>query len=120
MNFLEDRPHVKGVINNIAFLPWEDTTFVTAGTDHAVIIWREDGDNKWTPEPLHRNHHTSAVMGVCGVQQKQIVLSVGKDKRVLGYNADAGRRDFTHRVDARCLGILPNPCDFNLFVVQTG
>ncbi|KAK1363133.1 hypothetical protein POM88_038694 [Heracleum sosnowskyi] len=26
VNFLDDKPHVKGIINNIMFMPWEDTS----------------------------------------------------------------------------------------------
>ncbi|TKY60528.1 Guanine nucleotide-binding protein subunit beta protein [Spatholobus suberectus] len=120
VNFLEDKPHVKGVINSIVFLPWENTSFVTGGTDHAVIMWNENGENKWKPTLLHRNSHSSAVMGVAGMHQKQIVLSAGKDKRILGYDVDVGIPDFVHQVDSKCLSVLPNPCDFNLFMVQTG
>ncbi|CAJ1937597.1 unnamed protein product [Sphenostylis stenocarpa] len=47
VNFIEDKPHVKGVINSIVFLPWENTSFVTGGTDHAVVLWRENDQNKW-------------------------------------------------------------------------
>ncbi|KAJ1404980.1 WD40/YVTN repeat-like-containing domain superfamily [Sesbania bispinosa] len=119
VNFLEEKPHVKGVINNIVFLPWDNTRFVTGGTDHAVVLWSENGENKWKPELLHRDLHSSAVMGVAGMQQKQIVLSAGKDKRILGYNAHLGKHDFMHQVDSKCLSVLPNPCDFNLFMVQT-
>ncbi|ESW31949.1 hypothetical protein PHAVU_002G281600 [Phaseolus vulgaris] len=120
VNFLEDKPHTKGVINSIAFLPRENTSFVTGGTDHAVVLWRENGHNKWKPEALHRNLHSSAVMGVSGMQYRQLVLSVGKDKRILGYDAHVGRTDFKQQVDSKCLSVLPNPCDFNLFMVQTG
>jgi len=120
VNFLQDKPHVKGAINSIVFLPWEYTSFVTAGTDHTVMLWSENDEKKWKSEPLHRNIHTSAVMGVAGVQHKKIVLSVGQDKRILGYNAHVGRQDFIHQVDSKCLSILPNPVDFNLFMVQTG
>jgi len=83
-------------------------------------LWRENGHNKWKPEALHRNLHSSAVMGVSGMQYRQLVLSVGKDKRILGYDAHVGRTDFKQQVDSKCLSVLPNPCDFNLFMVQTG
>ncbi|KAE9602714.1 putative transcription factor WD40-like family [Lupinus albus] len=59
-------------------------------------------------------------MGVAGMQQKQIVLSVGKDKRIVGYDACAESEDFTHIIDSRCLSVIPNPCDYNLFMVQAG
>ncbi|KAK2438932.1 U5 small nuclear ribonucleoprotein 40 kDa protein [Trifolium repens] len=120
VSFLEDKPHVKGVINSIVFLPWENTCFATAGTDHSVMLWSENVEKKWKPEALHRNYHTSAVMGVAGVQHKKLVLSVGKDRRILAYNAEEGKQDFMLQVDSKCLSILPNPRDFNLFMVQTG
>ncbi|MCI12481.1 U5 small nuclear ribonucleoprotein 40 kDa, partial [Trifolium medium] len=63
VSFLEDKPHVKGAINSIVFLPWENTCFATAGTDHSVMIWSENVEKKWKPEALHKNFHTSAVMG---------------------------------------------------------
>ncbi|CAJ1937599.1 unnamed protein product [Sphenostylis stenocarpa] len=72
------------------------------------------------PEALPRNLHSSAVMVVSGMQQRQIVLSVGKDKRILGYDAHVGRQDFMQQVDSKCMSVLPNPHDFNLFMVQTG
>ncbi|KAF7834032.1 U5 small nuclear ribonucleoprotein 40 kDa protein-like [Senna tora] len=121
VNYLEDKPHVKGIINNIVFMPWEDICFVTGGSDHAVMLWSEkEGENKWKPKALHRNLHSSAVMGVAGLQQKRIVLSVGADKRIFGYDAHVGRADFRHQIDSKCMSVLPNPCDFNLFMVQTG
>ncbi|XP_054822527.1 uncharacterized protein LOC129320889 isoform X1 [Prosopis cineraria] len=121
VNYLEERPHVKGIINNIVFMPWENICFVTGGSDHAVMLWSEkDGENKWKPKALHRNLHSSAVMGVAGLQQKQVVLSVGADKRIFGYDAHIGRADYRHQVDSKCMSVLPNPCDFNLFMVQTG
>ncbi|XP_027356294.1 uncharacterized protein LOC113865752 [Abrus precatorius] len=121
VKFLEDKPHVKGIINGIVFMPWENTCFVTGGSDHAVILWSEqDGENKWKPKALHRNLHSSAVMGVAGMQQKQIVLSAGADRRIFGYDVRVGRADFKHQIDSKCMSVLPNPCDFNLFMVQTG
>ncbi|KAF7840222.1 U5 small nuclear ribonucleoprotein 40 kDa protein [Senna tora] len=84
VNFLDYKPHTKGVINSIVFMPWEDTCFVTGGSDHAVILWSESSGNIWKPKTLHRNVHSSAVMGVAGMQQKQIVLSAGADKRIFG------------------------------------
>ncbi|CAL5204470.1 unnamed protein product [Lathyrus oleraceus] len=121
VKFLEDKPHFKGIINGIVFMPWEDTCFVTGGSDHAVVLWREQDDkDKWKPRPLHRNLHSSAVMGVAGMQQKQIVLSAGADKRILGFDVGVGRADFSHQIDSKCMSVVPNPCDFNLFMVQTG
>lgn len=120
VTFLEDRPHVKGIINSIMFMPWEDACFVTGGSDHSVILWNEkDGENLWKPKVLHRNMHSSAVMGVAGMHQKQILLSVGADKRIIGFDAQVGRADFKHLIESKCMSVLPNPCDFNLFMVQT-
>ncbi|KAJ7957171.1 transducin family protein / WD-40 repeat family protein [Quillaja saponaria] len=121
VTFLPDKPHVKGIINSITFMPWENTCFVTGGSDHAVMLWSEkDTENVWKPKALHRNLHSSAVMGVAGMQQKQIILSAGADKRIFGYDAHVGRADFKHQIDSKCMSVLPNPCDFNLFMVQTG
>ena len=121
MSFLEEKPHTKGVINNIMFMPWDDVCFVTGGNDHAVIPWTErDGETCWKPKMLHSNMHSSAVMGVAGMQQKQIVISAGTDKRIIGYDLLAGRVDYMHHMESKCMSILPNPHDFNLFMVQTG
>ncbi|KAF5195392.1 Transducin family protein / WD-40 repeat family protein [Thalictrum thalictroides] len=121
VTYFEDKPHVKGIINNIVFMPWDDLCFVTGGSDHAVVIWKEkDGENSWKYKPLHRNLHSSAVMGVAGLQQKNIVLSAGADKRIIGFDVMAGRADFKHQIECKCMSVLPNPSDFNLFMVQTG
>ncbi|XAR50392.1 hypothetical protein NMG60_11004703 [Bertholletia excelsa] len=121
VSYLEQKPHVKGIINNIVFMPWEDVCFVTAGSDHAVVLWSEkDGENMWKPKALHRSMHSSAVMGVAGMQQKQIILSVGADKRIIGFDVSVGRADYKHQIESKCMSVLPNPCDFNLFMVQTG
>uniref|UniRef100_A0A6N2LAL0 Uncharacterized protein n=1 Tax=Salix viminalis TaxID=40686 RepID=A0A6N2LAL0_SALVM len=122
VTFLENKPHVKGIINGIEFMPWENNTcFVTGGSDHGVFLWNEkDEENSWKPKALHRNMHSSAVMGVAGMQQKQIVLSAGADKRIVGFDVQVGRADFKHQLDSKCMSVLPNPCDFNLFMVQTG
>ncbi|XVF54785.1 hypothetical protein PTKIN_Ptkin05aG0209500 [Pterospermum kingtungense] len=120
VTYLEDKPHVKGIINSIIFMPWENTCFVTGGSDHAVVLWNERDENVWKPKSLHRNLHSSAVMGVAGLQQKQIVLSAGADKRIIGFDAHVGRADFKHQIESKCMSVLPNPCDFNLFMVQTG
>ncbi|THG03767.1 hypothetical protein TEA_003742 [Camellia sinensis var. sinensis] len=108
VGYLEEKPHTKGIIN-IVFMPWENICFVTGGSDHAVILWTEkDGENLWKPKALHRSMHSSAVMGVAGMQQKQIVLSAGVDE------------NYGHQIDSKCMSVLPNPCDFNLFMIQTG
>lgn len=68
MKFLEDKPHFKGIINDIVFMLWKDTCFVTGKSDH-VGLWREqDHEDKWKPRPLHKNLHSSVVMGVAGMQ----------------------------------------------------
>ncbi|KAJ6294379.1 hypothetical protein OIU76_022452 [Salix suchowensis] len=121
VTFLDDKPHIKGTINSIEFMPWENTCFVTGCNDHGVVLWNEkDDESLWKPETLHRNLHSSAVMGVAGMQQKQIVLSAGADKRIVGFDVQVGRADFKHQLDSKCMSVLPNPCDFNLFMVQTG
>ncbi|GMI76661.1 hypothetical protein like AT5G50970 [Hibiscus trionum] len=120
VTYLEEKPHVKGIINSIAFMPWEDTCFGTGGSDHAVVLWSERDENVWNPKTLHRNLHSSAVMGVAGLQQKKIVLSAGADKRIIGFDVNTGRADFKHQMESKCMSVLPNPCDYNLFMVQTG
>ncbi|CAK9330345.1 unnamed protein product [Citrullus colocynthis] len=121
VTFLEDKPHVKGIINGISFLPWESVPFITGGSDHAVVLWTmKDRQNTWKPELLHRNLHSSAVMGVSGMQMKQIVLSAGADKRILAFDVQVGSVLFKHQLESKCMSVLPNPRDFNLFMVQTG
>ncbi|XP_048228504.1 uncharacterized protein LOC8275490 isoform X1 [Ricinus communis] len=121
ITYLEDKPHVKGIINSISFMPWENACFATGGSDHAVVFWNEkDNEYLWKPKTLHRNLHSSAVMGVAGLQQKHIVLSAGADRRIIGFDVQSGRADFKHQLDNKCMSVVPNPCDFNLFMVQTG
>ncbi|KAH6781934.1 transducin family protein / WD-40 repeat family protein [Perilla frutescens var. frutescens] len=121
VSFIEDRPHIKGIINSIAFMPWDDKLFVTGGSDHGVILWTEkEEEDLWKPKTLHRNHHSSAVMGIAGMQQKNIVMSAGADKRIIGVDVVTGRADYKHQIESKCMSVLPNPCDFNLFMVQTG
>lgn len=121
VSFLEEKPHVKGMINNIIFMPWEDIQFVTGGSDHAVIMWsNKDGENSWKPKALHRSFHSSAVMGVAGLQHKKVVMSAGADKRIIGFDLLAQRAEYKHQIESKCMSVLPNPCDFNLFMVQTG
>lgn len=102
-------------------MPWKDTCFVTAGTDHAVVLWTEnDGIKDWKFQTLHGNLHSSAVMGVAGLQHKKVVLSAGLDKRITGFDIEAGRADYKHQIESKCMSIVPNPCDFNLYMIQTG
>lgn len=120
VTFSEEKPHFKGNINNIMFMPWDDSCFATGGCDHAVVLWTEKGgENSWKPKALHRSFHTSAVRGVAGMQHKKIVLSAGADKRIIGFDLNSGRADYKNQIDASCMSILPNPCDFNLFMVHT-
>ncbi|KAL2533930.1 transducin family protein/WD-40 repeat family protein [Abeliophyllum distichum] len=121
VTFLEGKPHIKGIINSIMFMPCDDTCFVTGGSDHAVVLWTEkDGEHSWKPEALHRSIHSSAVMGVAGMQHKKVVMSVGADKRIIGFDLLAEGVDYKNQIDSKCMSVLPNPCDFNLFMVQTG
>ncbi|KAL2242831.1 UNVERIFIED_CONTAM: hypothetical protein Sindi_0401100 [Sesamum indicum] len=121
VSFLNDKPHIRGIINSITFMPWDDKSFVTGGSDHAVILWTEkDGEDSWKPKALHRHYHSSAVMGVAGMQHKNIVMSAGADKRIFGFDVLTGRADYKHQIESKCMSVLPNPCDFNLFMVQTG
>ncbi|GMG99356.1 hypothetical protein Nepgr_001196 [Nepenthes gracilis] len=121
VTFLEEKPHLKGIINSIMFMPWDDdVNFITGGSDHAVVLWNETAENIWKPKTIHRNLHSSAVMGVAGMQHKKIVMSVGADKRIIGYDLLSGRADYKHQIESKCMSILPNPCDFNLLMVQTG
>nr|GMD05684.1 U5 snRNP-specific protein-like factor [Ipomoea batatas] len=121
VSFLEEKPHIRGIINNIVFMPWEDIGFVTGGSDHAVVFWTEkEGANSWKPKTLHRSMHSSAVMGVAGMQHKKSVMSAGADKRIIGYDLQGQRAEYNHQIDSKCMSILPNPRDFNLFMVQAG
>lgn len=121
VRFLDDKPHVKGIINSIMFMPWDEKSFVSGGSDHAVVHWSENaGADLWKPKILHNDYHSSAVMGVAGLHHKNIVMSAGADKRFIGFDVLAGRQDCKHQIDSKCMSILPNPCDFNLLMVQTG
>ncbi|MFS7942543.1 putative transcription factor WD40-like family [Helianthus anomalus] len=118
--FLEDKPHVKGVINNVMFMPWAaDDCFATCGNDHAVVLWTAQR-NLWKPQVLHTNLHSSAVMGVAGMQQKCMVISVGADKKIIGFDLQSEIADYNHRIESKCMSVVPNPRDLNLFMVQTG
>jgi hypothetical protein len=44
----------------------------------------------------------------------------GADRGIFGFDVGVGRADFSHQIDSKCMSVLPNPCDFNLFMVQTG
>ncbi|CAA2935225.1 U5 small nuclear ribonucleo 40 kDa [Olea europaea subsp. europaea] len=121
VTFLKEKPHIKGIINSIMFMPWDETCFVTGGSDHAVVLWAEkDGEHSWKPKALHRSIHTSAVMGVAGMHHKKVVMSAGADKRITGFDLLAERIDYKNQIDSKCMSVLPNPRDFNLFMVQTG
>ncbi|KAF8097851.1 hypothetical protein N665_0280s0050 [Sinapis alba] len=118
--FLKNRPHSKGLINRIMFTPWDDPCFITGGCDHAVVLWREQCEsNAWKSRLLHRDLHSSSVMGVAGMRHKNLVLSCGDDRRFIGFDARAEKATFTHRLDNRCTNLLPNPRDVNLVMVHT-
>ncbi|XP_010454282.1 PREDICTED: uncharacterized protein LOC104736061 [Camelina sativa] len=118
--FLEDRPHSKGLLNRIMFTPWDDPCFITGGSDHAVVLWRDRCENNaWKPTLLHRDLHSSAVMGVAGMSHNNLVLSCGDDRRFVGFDAREEKVTFKHRLDNRCTNILPNPRDVNLVMVHT-
>ncbi|KZV46471.1 hypothetical protein F511_10576 [Dorcoceras hygrometricum] len=121
VSFLEDKPHIKGIINSIIFMPWDETRFVTGGSDHAVVLWTEqDTGGSWKPKSLHRSIHSAAVMGVAGMRHKKMVMSVGADKRIIGFDVTSGRADYKHQIESKCMSIVTNPSDFNLFMVQSG
>lgn len=124
VSYLEAKPHNKGLINSVTFTPWEDNVcFLTGGSDHSVILWREEeGDSNFSykHKSVHRDMHSSAVMGLSALKHKRIVLSVGADKRIIGFDLLAGRSDFRHQIEYKCMSVLPNPCDFNLYLVQSG
>ncbi|XP_073146826.1 uncharacterized protein [Henckelia pumila] len=121
VSFLEDKPHVKGIINSINFMPWVKTCFVTGGSDHDVVLWIEHNEEgSWKPNSLHRSFHTSAVMGVAGLRDKNVVMSAGADKRIIGFDTSSGTVVYKYQTENKCMSVLPNPCDFNLFMVQTG
>lgn len=42
------------------------------------------------------------------------------DKRVFAVDPSHGRSTFHHQLDSKALGVLPNPADNNLVMVQTG
>jgi WD40 repeat protein len=118
--FMEDRPHSKGLINRIMFTPWDDPCFITGGSDHAVVLWRDQCENNaWKPTLLHRDLHSSAVMGVTGMRHNNHVLSCGDDRRFVGFDAREEKVTFKHRLDNRCTNIMPNPRDVNLVMVNT-
>ncbi|KAF7069395.1 hypothetical protein CFC21_075035 [Triticum aestivum] len=119
VTFLQAKPHTKGIINNINFMPWSDTCFMTGGSDHAVVLWQEK-DDSWNHKKVHRDLHSSAVMGVAGLQQRKTIISVGMDKRIISYDVSAERAEYKNLIDSKCLSVLLNPSDFNLYMVQTG
>ena len=104
-------------------MPWrgQSSCFVTSGSDHAVVLWKEgEKDGCWGQKLLHRNHHTSAVMAAFGLQYKEAVLSVGMDRRVVLFDIVAGSIDFKFQLDSKCLNALPSPSNSNLYLVQIG
>ncbi|MCO5575221.1 hypothetical protein L7F22_029019 [Adiantum nelumboides] len=121
VKFLKEKPHEKGLINNLVFCPWKNGTFfTTAGCDHAVVVWKEREAGLWRAETLHRALHSSAVMSAVGMQHKPLIVSVGMDKRIIGFDTEHVREEFRHTLDNKALRMLPNPIDSNLYMVQTG
>ncbi|MCO5600381.1 hypothetical protein L7F22_054493 [Adiantum nelumboides] len=121
VKFLKEKPHEKGLINNLVFCPWKNGTFfTTAGCDHAVVVWKEREAGLWRAETLHRALHSSAVMSAVGMQHKPLIVSVGMDKRIIGFDTEHVREEFRHTLDNKALRMLPNPVDSNLYMVQTG
>lgn len=116
--FLQPKPHHRGIINSITFLP-AGAAFATGGSDHAVVVWTES-EQSWKPKALHRNLHSAAVTGVAGLLHRPVLVSVGADKRIVGYNLGTGRAEYKHQVEHKCMSVVPNPADTNLFMVQTG
>lgn len=51
--------------------------------------------------------------------KKNAILSVGSDKRIISFDLAAGRTESKNLIDYKCMSVLPNPCDFNLYMVQT-
>nr|BAJ85845.1 predicted protein [Hordeum vulgare subsp. vulgare] len=119
VTYLQAKPHTKGIINNINFMPWSDTCFMTGGSDHAVMLWQEK-DDSWNFKKVHRDQHSSGVMGVVGLQQRKTIISVGLDKRIISYDVATERTEYKNLIDSKCLSVLLNPSDFNLYMVQTG
>lgn len=102
-------------------MPWDKTCFVTGGSDHDVVLWTEyNKEDLWKPNSLHRCFHTSAVMGVAGLRDKNVVMSAGADKRIIGFDTTSGTVVYKHQTESKCMSVLTNPCDFNLFMLQTG
>lgn len=80
---------MKGIINNIKFMLWENICFVMGGSDYVVVLWNEsddDEENKWKLKILYRNLYLVVVMGVDGMRNKNVVLLVGVDKRIYGFD----------------------------------
>lgn len=83
VKFLDDKPHEKGIINCIQFLPWSNgSQFVTGGCDHGVVLWTEKREG-WQPELLHGKYHSSAVTGVGGIPGKNCIISAGSFTSVI-------------------------------------
>eukprot|EP00897_Mesotaenium_endlicherianum_P008103 jgi/Mesen1/7320/ME000376S06487 len=122
------KPHDKGIINSVAFMPWEQPAssstwqFVSGGSDHCVVLWTDDGSGTNPPQAkvLHKRLHTSAVMGVAGMRGKPLVVSGGADKRLVTYDAVHRKEASMHMLDNKLTAVLPNTADHNLLLVQTG
>lgn len=64
-------------------------SLVTAGSDHAVVLWKEDDDMKsgrdYTWKVLHREHR-SEVKTICVHSQRQAIFTGGFDGQVIRYD----------------------------------
>ncbi|KAJ0969770.1 hypothetical protein J5N97_022647 [Dioscorea zingiberensis] len=118
VTILQEQPHLKGIINTIKFMPYDQSFFAACGCDHSVILWHDQSDS-WKPNVLCKDIHSSAVTGVSGLEQRKFLLSVGLDKRVVAFDS-TGKIKFKFQLKSKCLDILPNPLDFNLYMVHTG
>ena len=52
-----------------------------------------------------------------GIKQKKMMVSVGADKRIIGFELQTGRAEYKHPIERKYISVLPNPGDFNLFMV---
>ncbi|KAK8956371.1 hypothetical protein KSP40_PGU020924 [Platanthera guangdongensis] len=70
-------------------------------------LWHESEIPRKKSTDLHRAPH------------KMVILSVGSEKRVASFDVLAEKVKAKHQMDSRCMSVLPNPYDFNLFMPQT-
>ncbi|KAK8960490.1 hypothetical protein KSP40_PGU005344 [Platanthera guangdongensis] len=69
---------------------------------------------------LHSQHKRKLrTLVLCPVDDQLLVTSA-LDGVVNLWQVHAKGVEVKHQIDSRCMSVLPNPCDFNLFMVQTG